>query len=469
MKSIGIFVVSLFLTSATLSADPVVVADGGCTFYYDKDHRGKTEQCGDGDHYPNRWGWAPRSMRLDRGCKAIFYYTDKFGKNKQYTFNGSERDLYRKMASWKFKSRNYWEYITKVVVICGGNGHANRGGNNHNNGGSWQNDFNRGRFVCFAKNNYGNNFHGYNHGTFRKGDRKFKFYSFKLPKGTRCIFRYKTRSGQSKEHVFTQDVKDLTTHFRQWNLRDWQNGWDYVEWFKFEKYTGGNGQANRGGNNHNNGGGWENDFNRGRFVCFAKNNYGNNFHGYNFGTFHKGDRKFKFYSFKLPKGTRCIFRYKTRSGQSKEHVFTQDVRDLTTYFRQWNLRSWQNGWDYVEWFKFEKYTGGNGQANRGGNNHNNGGGWENDFNRGRFVCFAKNNYGNNFHGYNFGTYRKDDRKFKFYSFKLPKGTRCVFRYKTRSGQFKEHVFTKDVRDLTTHFRTVESAGLEKRLGLCRVV
>ena len=456
MKSLLSFTMSALLTLVTVVASYASVADGYCSFYYDKNYRGKVEKCESGDHYPGKWGWSPRSLKLGDGCKAVFYYTDRFNKKKKYTFSSSEKDLYRKMAQWRLRSNKYWSYIDKVVIICGGGdnyaGNQGNHGNNSGNMGNWRDQYNKGYLICWRGGNYGNEWYAQKLGKYEVNRLKFKPYSLRCPKNYEVVYHYVNRNGQNRTHEFRGDVKDLKAFFKKWNLRNWQKPYDYIKYVEFRKYNGGGQMADRGGNNDRGGnmGGWKQHYDKGFIIFYGRQGYQDDWKYYKAGKYDISRLGLKPYSLRIPNGYICKFYYKDRSNRTKYHEFKGSVSDLTSYFKKWNLRDWRKPYQYITHVEYVKYGGGNGVANndRGGNM----GGWKQHYDKGFIIFYGRQGYQDNWKYYKAGKYDISRLGLKPYSLRIPNGYICKFYYKDRSNRTKYHEFKGSVSDLTSYFK-----------------
>ena len=391
MKLFALFSRSLLLALLSAVMVQAAPADDYCTFYYDKNYRGKYEKCDAGDHYPGRWDWAPRSLKIGKGCTAQFYYEDRFGKEKTYTFNRSETDLYRRMATWRCKTNKYWDHITKVVIYCGGGDHqANTGGHM----GDWKKEYDRGYLICYARGGYEDRWEGLKMGKYPISRIQVKPYSLRIPNGYVCIFTYKDRNNRTKYHEFKESVKDLKMHFRNWNLRDWNNAYRYITYIEYKKYNGG-GMADTGGHMGN----WKKEYDRGYLICYARGGYEDRWEGLKMGKYPISRIQVKPYSLRIPNGYVCIFTYKDRNNRTKYHEFKESVKDLKMHFRNWNLRDWNNAYRYITYIEYKKYNGGD-MADTGGHM----GDWKKEYDRGYLICYARGGYEDRWEGLKMGKY-----------------------------------------------------------------
>ncbi len=458
MKSLVSLTMSILLALITVSAAYASAADNYATFYYDKNYRGKMEKCESGDHYPGKWGWSPRSLKLGPYCKAVFHYEDRFGKKKKYTFSASEKDLYRKMAQWRLRSNKYWSHIFKVVIICGGNDHAGNNNDNHGNGnmGNWKDHYDRGLLICYAGGNYGRDWYPQKMGKYAINKLKIKPYSFRCPRGYEVVFTYVNRNGQTRTHEFREDVKDLKYHYQKWNLRDARKPFNYIKYIEFRKYNGNGQMADRGGNNDRGGnkGGWKEYYNRGFIVFFGRKGYEDEWKYFKPGKYQISRLGIKPYSLQLPKGYICKFHYRDRSNKTKYHEFKESASDLASYFQRWNLRDYKNPYKYITSIEFIKYNGNGQMADRGGNNDRGGnmGGWKEYYDRGFIIFYGRKGYDDKWKYFKPGKYQISRLGIKPYSLRVPPGYICKFHYKDRSNRTKYHDFKESVSDLASYFK-----------------
>ncbi len=452
------YLIALFSLVVGIMAVPSAQADtynDGWTFYGSNNYRGSKKMMKSGE-YDRCSSWRYYSWKAEAYCCVTLYFYRKNGRKDERKLCGNVRDLKAEMRKWgdlKYGWNQPWKNVYRAVFICeGGEQAQDNHRNNGNRNGGWKDHYNKGKCVVWKGGNYGNDWSYYSVGKkYYTRDLKWKFWSLRIPRNYEFYCYVKDRFGKEKGHTLRGDITSLRDHFKKWNVKDYNRGWDYVKYFEIRRTgSGGNGQqANRNNNGHNNnrgGGAWKEHFDKGRCVVWKSGNYGNDWYYYSVGKkYYTRDLKWKFWSLRIPRNYEFYCYVKDRFGKEKGHTLRGDIASLKDHFKKWNVKDYNRGWDYVKYFEIRR-------AGSGGNANNNMDytrtEWYKKFGRGGYIVFFQyKDYDGRYYGKPAGDY--DPKRLIYPRSIYMKGTSkyLVLEYYDRQNRKKSHVIKKSVKDL----------------------